>query len=99
MSAAAIRKTVAAGAAALAFGTHMTPSLSLSSDEALVLFEWLSERSAGVKLYDEHDRPISAEEFVLNRILAQLEKALAEPFDPAYRELLASARQRILASV
>jgi len=76
----------------------MTASINLSSDEALVLFEWLSERAASVSPYDENRRPICAEEFVLNRIHGQLEKALTEPFDPAYGGLLAAARQRILAS-
>jgi hypothetical protein len=74
----------------------MAASINLSSDEALVLFEWLSERATGIDLYDEKDRPICAEELVLNRIRGQLEKALIEPFDPAYRELLSAARQRIL---
>jgi hypothetical protein len=76
----------------------MSASINLSSDEALVLFEWLSERAASVILYDEKDRPICAEEFVVSRVLGQLEKTLTEPFDPAYRELLEAARKRILES-
>lgn len=77
----------------------MTANITLSSDEALVLFEWLTERAATITLYDENDRPICAEEFVLNGIQGQLEKALTEPFAPNYRELLAAARQRVLNSV
>jgi hypothetical protein len=85
-----------AGIAERAYELSMTVSISLSSDEALVLFEWLSERESSVRLFDENDRPICAEEFVLNRILGQLEKSLGEPFDPNFLPLLAAARQRIL---
>jgi hypothetical protein len=75
----------------LADVTPETVSLSLSSDEALVLFELLSR-------YSESDRLEiidQAEQRVLWDVCALLEKALVEPFRPDYEELLAAARARV----
>jgi hypothetical protein len=71
--------------------------LHLTHDEALVLFEWLSEREDDGALDPliEH----WSEQLVLWRLQGQLEKALVEPFHPEYRELLASARERLVADI
>ena len=68
-------------------------SIQLTSDQALVLFEFLAR-------FDQDERLViedPAEERVLWCVTGQLEKALVEPFDPAYRELLAAARARVVA--
>lgn len=66
-------------------------SIELSGDEALVLFEWLGGlRGAKVAIEE-------AEQRVLWRIEAVLEKSLAEPFAKNYAELVEQARKRILA--
>lgn len=63
----------------------------LSRDEALVLFEFFAR-------FDEDDlfRLRNNAEFVaFMRVVGQLEKALEEPFQSNYVELLASARARL----
>ena len=65
--------------------------IELSQDEALVLFDFLSRFDADDDLRVE-DR---AEEVVLWRMLAVLEKSLVEPFMPEYRSLLLEARGRV----
>ena len=77
--------------------SRMTIDVRLSPDEALVLFEWLSKRDNDHALDPliEH----WSEQLVLWTILAQLEKALAEPFDPAYSAILAAARERLVAGI
>lgn len=68
-------------------------SIQLTSDQALVLFEFLAR-------FDQDERLViedPAEERVLSSLTGQLEKALVEPLDPAYRELLAAARARVVA--
>lgn len=69
-----------------------TVTFHLSRDEALVLFEWLSRLTD-----DDAQAPVvhPAEEIALLRVLGRLEKALVEPFDPRYREILAAARARL----
>jgi len=65
--------------------------LELSTDEALVLFEFIAR-------FEEHDiKPWSeiGEQQVVWRIEAQLEKALVEPFKPSYKESVQQARRRI----
>jgi hypothetical protein len=66
-------------------------SLDLTSDEALVLFEfvWRYTESDRLEVTDQ------AEQIALWKLCRHLEKALVEPFDPAYDELLAAARQRL----
>ncbi|MCG8556724.1 MAG: hypothetical protein MJD61_15775 [Proteobacteria bacterium] len=65
--------------------------LELTSDEALVFFEWLSR-------LDERDAlPVEdpAEEQVLWRLHGQLEKTLVEPFRSDYDALLKDARKKV----
>ena len=66
-------------------------TLSLSDDEALVLFEVLSryEQEGVISVQGE------AEATTLANLLVQLERGLGEPFQPNYRELLGSARRRV----
>ena len=68
-----------------------TVDVQLSEDEALVLFELLSRFESEGRLSAE----VEAEELALSRVLAQLEKHLAAPFQCNYRELLDLARNRI----
>jgi hypothetical protein len=65
-------------------------AIELSGDEALVLFEWLAGLDSARLGVGE------AEQRVLWRIEAALEKSLVEPFASDYRELVARARQRVL---
>ncbi len=68
-------------------------SISIGSDQALVLFEFLN-------LIDDGKRSISdalpAETMALDHLLCCLEAVLAEPFAENYDELLDGARSRIL---
>src|SRR5258705_11419736 len=64
--------------------------LELSNAEAFVLFEWLAREDQRKSIHVEHH----AEEIVLWRIEAQLEKALVEPFKPNYSALLDAARTK-----
>jgi hypothetical protein len=66
-------------------------SIELNGDEALVLFEWLAGLAETKVAVGE------AEQRVLWRLEAVLEKALAEPFAKDYAELVEQARGRILA--
>jgi hypothetical protein len=67
-------------------------TLSLSHDQALVLFEWLTrEDSKG--LPSEHP----AEQSVLWEIEAQLERSLIEPLQADYASSVAAARVRLTA--
>ena len=68
--------------------------ISLTKDEALVLFELVSRFSDSDSLSVEH----AAEEKVLWNIAATLEKALVEPFSKNYDEILEQARNRITSS-
>ena len=66
-------------------------TLNLSRDEALVLFEFFARFDV-----DDLFRLRNNAEFVaFMRIAGQLEKALVEPFQSNYLELLASARARL----
>lgn len=64
---------------------------TLTQDEALVLFEFLArnEEADNFPVADE------AEERVLWRLHGQLEKQIAEVFDPNYHELVRQARARL----
>ena len=69
--------------------------IHLSDAEALVLFEWLAHRDEVKRLERPVGDPLSAEEVVLLRVEAQLEK-MVQVFDPGYHDLLASARRKVL---
>lgn len=67
--------------------------LRITNDEALVLFEFFAR-------FDENDDFTlrnTAEYLAFQKIAAQLDRALVEPFDPAYRDLLVAARDRLAA--
>ncbi len=72
-------------------------NLSLSPQEALVLFEWLtsSDEVGGTKAFACDD----AERQVLWDIQSQLEKILADVFTSNYKEKLASAKKIILSQI
>jgi len=65
--------------------------LELTQEEALVLFEWLAR-------LDEQDAfpcEDAAEQQVLWNLHGQLERALIEPFQKNYRDLVEQARSRV----
>jgi hypothetical protein len=68
-------------------------TLTLTADQALVLFEWLAREDRKGALPTEH----RAEQSVLWEIEAQLEKTLVAPLQPDYEVLLAAARERLVA--
>ncbi|MBI3560325.1 MAG: hypothetical protein HY080_01215 [Gammaproteobacteria bacterium] len=67
-------------------------TVTLSKDEALILFDWISR-------LNETDHPEvfadNAEKLVLFNLEALLEKMLVEPFDANYAQIVADARERI----
>jgi hypothetical protein len=71
--------------------------VAITRDEALVLHEWLSR-----VVDDENARPIAdaidhdAEAWALAGLLALLERALPEPYEPGFEKRLAAARERIV---
>ena len=65
--------------------------IDLTSDEALVLFEFLQRFGDSDKLVLEDQ----AEERALWNLTCLLEKELAEPFAANYRQLLNQARDRL----
>ena len=66
-------------------------TVNLPADEAIVLFELLSRNAQKSELQIEGE----AERIVLADLLWFLERELAAPFDPNYREILAEARRRL----
>ena len=69
-------------------------AITFTPDEAIVLFELLSR-------YEQEDRlsiEDRAEDAVLTRLLARIERHLVTPFDPRYAALLEAARARIRVS-
>ena len=66
-------------------------TLSLSKNQAIVLFEWLTN------LDDKDDPNYShpSEERVVWELQSQLEKILTEPFDAEYPALLSAARTEV----
>ena len=68
-------------------------TISLSCDEALVLFEFFS------RFEDTDDFTLrhTAEYLAFMRMSAQLDKSMVEPFQPHYLDLLRAARERIAA--
>jgi hypothetical protein len=67
--------------------------VTLTRDEALVLFEWLQRSAEDDALSGTTSDP--AEIVALNALSALLERALVEPFDPGYARLLDAARSRL----
>jgi hypothetical protein len=67
-------------------------NLLLTKDEALVLFEFLGRlnQTEHPEIFEDQ-----AEEKTLWTLEGQLEKQLAEPFDPNYKNILNQARNRI----
>lgn len=65
--------------------------LELTRDEALVLFEFLARCDDNETLTLEDQ----AEERVLWKLEGLLEKQLVEIFDPSYKSLVESARERL----
>ena len=66
-------------------------AITLSRDEALVLFEFFARFDASHSFTLRHN----AEYLAFSRISAQLDKVLVEPLRPNYAELLQSSRERI----
>lgn len=66
-------------------------TLKLTKQQALVLFEWLSNADTLEPSIFRHP----GEEKVLWKLQGQLEPALTEPFAANYRELLAEARRSV----
>ncbi len=70
-------------------------SISLTGDEALVLFDLLHRwEDDGQVSAPEHQ----AEEVALWNLSAVLERSLSEPFDSRYVDLVAAARGRLTPS-
>lgn len=69
----------------------MSVDISLTDDEALVLFDWLGQRSDGLA---EGERP-TAEVIALWNLEALLERALAAPVMSDYAERLEAARVQL----
>jgi hypothetical protein len=73
--------------------------IAITRDEALVLHEWLSR-----VVDDENARPIAdafdhdGEAWALAALLAVLERALPEPYEPGFEKRLRAARDRIAAA-
>lgn len=65
--------------------------LSLTREQAIVLFDWLSREEERDSIPTEHP----AEMRVLWEIEAQLEQGLVEPFQPDYPAIVASAREQV----
>jgi hypothetical protein len=68
-------------------------TLKISEDEALVLFEYFARFDETDDLSFRHP----AEYLALERLAAQIDKTTSAMFKPEYRQLLASARERIAA--
>jgi hypothetical protein len=71
--------------------SHGPFTLSLSADEALVLFECLARSDDQQRVEIVHP----AERHALRTVEGQLERALVATFDARYAELLAAARARL----
>lgn len=65
--------------------------LTLSGDEALVLFDWLARVNDG----EVQVSLLPPEQRVLWGIESMLESVLVEPFSPNYAGLLEAARSRL----
>jgi len=69
-------------------------TLTLTHDQALVLFEWLSREDERGSIPIQHH----AEQKVLWEIEAQLERTLLEPLQSDYSAVIAVARERVVSS-
>ena len=73
-------------------------TINLRDDEALVLFEFLAR-----EINDKQEKRLGtvidhpAEFWALNSLHGALEKILVEPFASNYEELVALARQKVMA--
>ncbi len=67
-------------------------NISLTKDESLVLFEFLSRFSQNDSKLTIEDQ---AEERVLWNLCCDLEKILVEPFQSNYGEILKEARDKV----
>lgn len=65
--------------------------LELTTDQALVLFEWLARFNQKDDVAFEDD----AERRVLFDLESKLESSLTAPLEPNYKELLAAARNQV----
>jgi hypothetical protein len=65
-------------------------TLTLSEDEALVLFAWIHRFNESEQQFEDQ-----AEQRVLWDVECLLEKQVDALFDPAYRQLLLAARERV----
>ncbi len=72
--------------------------LKLSRSESLVLFEWLSRNWERTQWNDEHAFVDPAEKQILIWIENELQKLLAEPFDPKYKEIITKSYREIVPS-
>lgn len=66
-------------------------TLKLSREEAIVFYDWLCRYNAS----ENHSFEDQAEQRVLWNMECMLESVLMEPFSPNYREILATAREKI----
>ena len=66
-------------------------TIQLTKNEAIVLFNFLSNFSNSEKLEIEHQ----SEERVLWNLCCDLEKILVEPFQENYKEILEVARESV----
>ncbi len=77
-------------------GEGKSIQLSLSKDEALVLFEWLSRNWEKTHWTNDELFSDPAEKQLLIWLESDLGRLLAEPFDPKYRELLSRSYRAIV---
>jgi hypothetical protein len=68
---------------------HVT--LTLSRDEAIVFYEWLTRFNSS----EEHRFEDQSEQRVMWDLEASLESTLAEPLRPDYIQVLADSRSRV----
>ncbi len=71
--------------------TDKVLTIKLKKDEALVIFEYLSKFQKS----SEFDKLDGSKKHSLLQILGQLEKNLVEPFNPNYKGLLESSKQKL----
>lgn len=69
-----------------------TVTITLTRDQALVLFEWLSREDAKNYIPIEHQ----AEKKVLWEVEGQLERLLVEPLQADYATAICVARKRVM---
>jgi hypothetical protein len=73
--------------------TEETIHISLSKHQALVLFEWLTKQDESDTFKYDHD----AEQCIVWKLQAQLERTLVEPFREDYLSKLEQARNKVAA--